>query len=241
MALRDNMAEGSISSLSLDSVEFEQSEIVIFPEDVAWADSCLIKQLEISDGDWNSLKDALLATISSKPDSLESSTTGKDGSPQATDVEILPSSEGTKTSPNLQRIADMIVQTNGEVEENSDDHLINRKTDTSPSTINLENVFLPTYNEDLREIRTTNSEVDFGFPGLASEPSNEDIFKVWDLDIPDEEDELITQLNKAIAESSLEPIPSAFDDSGVWKGLKVESIDDLIAGITELSLNQISG
>ena len=65
------------------------------------------------------------------------------------------------------------------------------------------------------------------------------IFRVWDLNIPAEEDDLIKQLNKAIAETetSFQSMPSAFDDSTAWKDLKDEPLDNLIAGIADLSLN----
>ncbi|KAL3644377.1 hypothetical protein CASFOL_012309 [Castilleja foliolosa] len=75
------------------------------------------------------------------------------------------------------------------------------------------------------------------------EQSKEDIFKIWDLEIPDEEDiGLIKQLNKALVESSLDPVLSVSDvdddDSKAWKQLeKDESLDDLITGIADLSLS----
>ncbi|PQM39515.1 uncharacterized protein Pyn_35008 [Prunus yedoensis var. nudiflora] len=52
--------------------------------------------------------------------------------------------------------------------------------------------------------------------------------------------DLVKQLEKALEESSLQPLPPTFDDSDVWKNLKVDSVDALIAGIADLSLGQIS-
>ena len=65
----------------------------------------------------------------------------------------------------------------------------------------------------------------------------EDIFRVWDLDVPAEDGELVKQLNKALTESSIESIPSTLNDSGQWKDLEEESVDNLIAGISDLSLH----
>jgi hypothetical protein len=70
------------------------------------------------------------------------------------------------------------------------------------------------------------------------EQASENIFKVWDLDIPSEEGELVKQLKKALSENSLRTEPSAFDDLGKGKDLKEASLDDLIAGIADLSLNK---
>jgi hypothetical protein len=56
----------------------------------------------------------------------------------------------------------------------------------------------------------------------------EDIFRVWDLDVPIEDGELVKQLNKALTESSIESIPSTLNDSGPWKDLEEESVDNLI-------------
>ncbi|KAJ4964406.1 hypothetical protein NE237_024345 [Protea cynaroides] len=68
--------------------------------------------------------------------------------------------------------------------------------------------------------------------------SSDDIFKVWDLDTPSEEDELVKQLKAALAESSLLVTPStpAGDTD-----LNVEALNDLIAGVADLSLHPSSG
>ena len=56
----------------------------------------------------------------------------------------------------------------------------------------------------------------------------EGIFRVWDLDVPAEDGELVKQLNKALTESSIESVPSTLNDSGPWKDLEEESVDNLI-------------
>ena len=56
----------------------------------------------------------------------------------------------------------------------------------------------------------------------------EGIFRVWDLDVLAEDSELVKQLNKALTESSIESVPSTLNDSGPWKDLEEESVDNLI-------------
>ncbi|KAJ6365219.1 hypothetical protein OIU76_030065 [Salix suchowensis] len=77
--------------------------------------------------------------------------------------------------------------------------------------------------------------LDMGFTASDTEPSTEDVFKVWDLGIPDEEDELIKQLNKVLAENPAQSTPSSSDDPGAGKDLKEESLGILIHGISDLS------
>ena len=79
-----------------------------------------------------------------------------------------------------------------------------------------------------------------GFTASDIEPSTEDVFKVWDLGIPDEEDELIKQLNKALTENPAQSTPSSDDDPAAGKNLKEESLDTSIHGISDLSLDQHS-
>ncbi|XP_059647599.1 uncharacterized protein LOC132293941 [Cornus florida] len=296
MAEGDDPMEGSVSSPVLGSVESKQSGDVLSPEDVAWADSCLIKDPEISHSNWNSLADALLETLSSLPDSVAFSGVEIDAFPAQTDMEILSMNEEAESSQYLERNVSDIVPINEEEESNKDhimhektdalsertdlvnsflptynedlnffentdyevaldfqvsemesvtdivpineveksnnDHIIHEKIDALRERTNLVNAFLPRYNEDLKKTEITDDGVDFVFRLSEKEPSTDDIFRVWDLDFPDEEDEFIKELNKALAGIPLQPTLSTFDDSGA----KEESLDDLISGIAELSL-----
>ncbi|XP_028105377.1 uncharacterized protein LOC114304332 isoform X2 [Camellia sinensis] len=209
MAMGDDVMGGAGCSFFLDSVESKQGGDALSPEDVAWADSCLIKDSEISDA-------------------------GSDGFTGGTDFESLPSIEEAQTPPHLGRTVDNDDDNDddddvlhNEVEENSDDYIVLNKVDKLKSRTKLGNPFLPNYSEDVKEIENTDLGLDLGFPVFERESLGADIFRVWDLDIPDEEDgELVKQLNKALVESSVRSMPS---------------LDDLIAGISDLSLNQYSG
>ncbi|KAL3515099.1 hypothetical protein ACH5RR_022001 [Cinchona calisaya] len=165
--------EVDVSSLHLNSVESNQSASmpsdVVSPEDLDWADSCLIKD-EISQNGWNtgnSHKDAVFMGLDSERDSSA-----------AKWEEFSPSSKQLRTSQILD--------------------------------------------------------------GLVTEESTEDIFKVWNLDMPDEEDEFIMKLNKAISESSLDLTPPVSEDSKLLKDLEDGHIDDIISGLADLSLDHLS-
>ncbi|PIM98880.1 hypothetical protein CDL12_28636 [Handroanthus impetiginosus] len=219
------MTEGSASSLDLESIELRHDEAVLSPEDVAWADSCFIKDPDISGSGWDSLRYALLETFSVQD---HSSPNKSNNSLEHASMEI-PSSEDANDIRISDEPVDSIAATTEEAEPNNDNPLNQEKTDDFWSSHRMEDIFLPTYNESLRNLGLSESELDFVFEEVELEQSTEDIFKIWDLDIPPEEDELIKQLNKALTESSLKR-------SEDWKGLQDESLDDLISGIAELAL-----
>ncbi|CAI0439547.1 unnamed protein product [Linum tenue] len=72
MAVNEDQAEGSIPSIILESLVSSQNGASLNTEDIAWADSCLVKDPNISAGDWSSIKDALLEVLSLVPESSDS-------------------------------------------------------------------------------------------------------------------------------------------------------------------------
>ena len=305
MDVEEGAMESSILSSILNSIESNERGEGLSPEDIAWVDSCLIKDPESSETNMNSLKDALLKIFISQPELINSSAAVSNGSPEETDVEILPSSEEAAAVQFRGRTDDDLVLINKETKTKGDDLPINLKNNTLPSltyggnsfllsniegleesgssgskldlgssTYEMEpsnvddmvlaneeektkgddlsiklknntlqsltferNPFLPTYTEGLKESGRTESMLDLGSSAYDVEPSTEDIFRVWDLDIPAEDGELVKQLNKALTDNSFESIPSTLNDSGAWKDLEEQSVDNLIAGISDLSLH----
>ena len=373
MDVEEGAMESSVLSSILNSIESNERGEGLSPEDIAWVDSCLIKDPESSETNMNSLKDALLEIFISQPELINSSAAVSNGSPEETDVEILPSSEEAAAVQFRGRTDDDLVLINKETKTKGDDIPINLKNNTLPSltygensfllsniegleesgssgskldlgsstyemepsnvddmvlaneeeetkgddlpiklgnntlqsltyggnsflltnteglkesgssaskldlgslTHELEpsnvddmvlsieeektkgddlsiklknntlqsltferNPFLPTYTEGLKESGRTESMLDLGSSAYDVEPSTEDIFRVWDLDIPAEDGELVKQLNKALTDNSFESIPSTLNDSGAWKDLEEQSVDNLIAGISDLSLH----
>ncbi|KAL3621296.1 hypothetical protein CASFOL_036208 [Castilleja foliolosa] len=206
---------------------------MVSSEDKDWADSCF------ADSSWDSLKDALLETLNTQnapspylvDDSTEGPETGIFSEMDRDDVRNI-----VKTAIDSNTTA----TTSGAEQPKSNGGLNPENSDNFWSNHRVEDIFLPRYDEKSREL---DPEVDFVFQSVELEQSKEDIFKIWDLEIPDEEDDgLIKQLNKALVESSIDPILSVSDVdddySKAWKELeKDESLDDLISGIADLSLS----
>ncbi|KAF2322823.1 hypothetical protein GH714_031102 [Hevea brasiliensis] len=245
MASNDDIVEGSISTLLIDSLRTNQNGDALSPEEIAWVDSCLIKDPEISDGDWSSMKDALIEILGLQPDSHDSSAPGTDSFPGGTDIEMLHSAEsGLVKSSGGTDVGS--IKINKETETSNDEFPIKEECGNSLSqhfqgdlSVSLSNAFLPNYREENKRMsESIDSRLSIGCSTDEIEPSIEDIFRIWDLGIPVEEDEFVKQLNKALSESSDQLIQSRTDDSGAWKDCKEESVDDLIAGIADLSLTE---
>ncbi|CAN0907683.1 hypothetical protein LINGRAHAP2_LOCUS24934 [Linum grandiflorum] len=81
--------EGSIFSSLGKSLESSQNVDSISTEDVAWADSCLVKDPDISNGEWSSVKGSLLEMLSLIPDSSAGDTMDHSLGAEGTDVEML--------------------------------------------------------------------------------------------------------------------------------------------------------
>ncbi|XAR59098.1 hypothetical protein NMG60_11014749 [Bertholletia excelsa] len=199
-------------------MEWQQSVHVLSPECVSCVDSCL-NYFDISNSNLDSLKDTF----------KEIMIRGDDFAAE-TDFEVLPPLEEVQQRPLIpgESVGD-VFSDNKEAERNSDSF-----------ETKLAMPFLSNYYEDLK--RTGNIDIgpDLGVP-TETEPSTEDFFRVWNLDIPAEEDELSKYLFKALEESSLQGKHSVLADSGVPESLKEESVDLLIAGISNLSVSQNSG
>lgn len=232
MASRDNSEEGSISRL-FESLGFRQSEDNVSPEDIAWADSCLIKDPEYLDSNWSHLRDALMEILDDEPHSLVSST--------ATTVDFVGGSDMERLASNDEVEAAWIPeQTNDnhstfeESESENDDSPINRKiiagllkgSKRNPLKTSLQDDILS--NGDYQRVLEANDSADItNIPAELMEPSIADIFRVWDLGIPAEEDEFGEQVFQFMPLSSDNILSS-----------KDGSLDDLIAAVGDLSLNK---
>ncbi|XP_068321110.1 uncharacterized protein [Pyrus communis] len=216
MDVGDEVMEGTIQSLIMDSLE--------------------------------SIKNGALQEIlgSQPPESLSSSSLVTDGLTGGTDIVILASRERAETKQLRRRIRNAVLSIGEEAERSDEDDDDNDDDDDMPTdedSNNLQsstftgNPFLPGYKDDPRMTENLELGVDISSSLSEMEPSTRDIFRVWDLDLPVEEDDLVRQLNKALEESLPQPVPSTFDDSDVWKSMKVDSVDDLVSGIADLSLD----
>lgn len=215
--------EDNETSLILKNVNDNQTENqnqdVLSPEDFAWADSCLIEDPEISETNMNSLKEALLDILDQHSEIFGTSSNYFDNSYDVTDPDNLTSvvEEGTSHTAETSIV--------GELEE---------ETEESHDVLSIfkQQPFLPTYNDEMMNVQYSDNDDDDGFvlSEMVTEPLCDDIFKVWDLDIQvEEEDELDIQLKEALSSNAGTRVPKK-------KGLKLESVDSLVASIAELSI-----
>lgn len=248
MAIADE-PEYMVPSFSSKPAEIKQvPPDVLSLEDIAWADSCLVKDPDISQIDWNSWNSfghALNDSLSSETEALVPM---KENHPEGFLTDVTPSSQqmgstqilGTRASVKRWEVIDVESSITELADENSEDQLGSEQTDFFQSAMNLENEFLPASNENLEKLGIHKTEEE-GFPGFVmEEQSVGDIFKVWDLGFPAEEGEFIDQLNKALYRSSLQPSSPSVSDDALLKGLNDITIDDIISGISDLSLNHLS-
>ncbi|KAL0348450.1 UNVERIFIED_CONTAM: hypothetical protein Sangu_1072800 [Sesamum angustifolium] len=200
MAVGDDVTEGFVSPLGISSIKSEQDGEMLSAEDVAWADSCLTKDPEVLDNGWDSMKEALLETLSVQHDS------------SAHEEDKFSEQPKMETSSSI---------------ELTDDINNSSKPDVSTTASNGKQ------NQAAEDLFVQELQLDL---------STEDIFKVWDLNIPPEDDDDLTKrLHKALEQNSSEPTTSVSDHSKAWKGLNGdESLDDLISGIADLSLSPTS-
>ncbi|KAM1348682.1 hypothetical protein ACFX2I_002907 [Malus domestica] len=233
MDVGDEVREGTIQSLIMDSLESIKKGEVLSLEDNAWVDSCLINEFDVFDDNWDSLKGALKEILNSQPpESLSSSALVTDGLPGGTDIEVLPSRERAETEQLRRRIRNAVLGIGEEAERSDEDDDGDMPTDEDTNYLQSStftgNPFLPGYKDDPRMTENPELGADISSSLSEMEPSTKDIFRVWDLDVPAEEDDLVKQLTKALEESLPQPVASTFDDSDVWKSMKVDSVDDLL-------------
>ncbi|KAL9238254.1 hypothetical protein vseg_012700 [Gypsophila vaccaria] len=116
-----------------------------------------------------------------------------------------------------------------------DDHVIANRRSKAKGKRRIKNVAGPNYTKNIVKAESNENGTDLSSTTQEVESSPEDIFKVWDLGIPDEQDDFTKQLNKALDEG---PLPINPNDSTAWVEVLKVSVDDLISGIGDLSLKQ---
>ncbi|VFQ64196.1 unnamed protein product [Cuscuta campestris] len=208
-------------------------------EDLEWADSCLSPNHELSTGGLDLFRNSF-ASLGIHQGSKQESSMDENGEfCPADDRNMFVHSGKGRGSPLLRLITASDDLTNEQDMGNRIDYDPSSvTTDTPNSKFNLENVFLPTYNENQRAIVTADPELDSIFPAFFMEDQPADnIFKVWEIDIPDEEDELIGHVKKALAECSSEPEGSVPEGSEMSVGLNDRFLDDLILRFDDMSLS----
>lgn len=240
----DENRRNSLASVIIES-HFNLAEDKHDAEDLAWADSCLIKDTEFLENNWSSLKDALLEVLDNLPEPLDSSAAMDHDFPTGSDIEMHHSIEKPEAGNNLaelinkRAIADIMDDL---PVENKTDFLSQAPEDDAVETFHRD-PFLPTYSED----QSVELPVDSSLESLSVddiESSTDDIFKVWDLNIPAEELDFVEPLKKALQEAKDPKIDPTFDEAEHQISIPVsdkdKSFDQIISGFADLSLNHDS-
>ncbi|KAL7608705.1 uncharacterized protein LOC111904335 [Lactuca sativa] len=212
------MEDNDETALGLQDVYSKQNQDQdeLSAEDLAWVNSCLIEEPEISKTNIDSLKEALLSILDHHSEIF---------SPYENELE-LDNSNDIIDPENSPSPTEEVTDANGDSGDDESCDVL------SP----LNHPFLPNFNDEMMKIEYSDSDSgsdsDLGFrvSELVMEPESEDIFKVWELDIPVEEDELVKELKEALSENdATSRVPR-------MKSLKIESLDSLVESIADLSL-----
>lgn len=197
------------SSTSEDLNQKEEYEIS--PEDLAWVESCLVKDLGHADDNWDDMKDALWNIISSQePSPFEVSYKTL----EITNDYVQINDESAMT-PLGDFMQDSLSPNHAPVEENRDDEANMAGLFGQHLSYNL-------INSDESE----DGEAKMDAATIVDTGSLESIFKVWDLGTQFEVDELTEQFTTALAVKS-----------SVGNDLHGAALDDLLTGIADLSLH----
>ncbi|BAS78608.1 Os02g0469000 [Oryza sativa Japonica Group] len=214
----------------LESIKSSEKAFKPSPEEAAWADSCFVQTSELSDSDWGAMKHALLNALE-KPTEIPNNTSEivhEEGSHAI--LEVKPHSLPAEI---VSQHDDMQM----EQKENND-----YDTGTTEAS-EVANVIRGT-NEHGKQMDGYTARPEDGDELSSSEvleqtESRETIFKVWDLDVPfsdEDELELIKDLKKLLKDN---PQESEFrPPSGTAKTLSQIAVDDLVADLSDLSLQQ---
>ncbi|PIA55977.1 hypothetical protein AQUCO_00700355v1 [Aquilegia coerulea] len=230
---------------SIVSENYSQNDDVLSPEDVAWVDSCLVKDPELSEDNWNAMKDALFDIISSEEVlNDDHSVVENDGMERGIQMDFLMSEEreirnshggGGGDGTEDEKVPIIAALSLGE----ENDEFFNSVTEKAESE-----QFQGGLRSDRTRFRKTGKKAEVD-PELSlgndiESLFEDDIFKVWDLNTSvDEEDELSIELEKVFKESPLQAEPLALNDS--ISNFDIGALDDIISGLADMSLHPFSG
>ncbi|KAK3157939.1 hypothetical protein QOZ80_2AG0130520 [Eleusine coracana subsp. coracana] len=234
-SLREEQLEASESDdflpALLEAINSNEKAVELPPVEAAWADSCLVKTSELSDDDWGAMKNALLDALEKpmeslydqeaiqaiserKPHSIHAENVSK---PEDVHMEQRSNSDDDKDSIEDCEIAGVI--------RGADEH--GRQMDSYAA-------------------KPENGDELVSFEVLEETESRDSIFKVWDLELSFSDDdgdlELIKVLKKLLDDKEKETSPEAAfppppsDDA--MKPLSQISMDELVAGLSDLSIQQ---
>lgn len=218
----------------LEAIKSNKNVVELSPEEAAWADSCFLQTSELSDDDWGVMRNALLDALEKPTESCY------DSSEVVHDQGIYAISEAKPHSLHAEKIS-----------QHGDIHMeeINNTHDDKDSTEACE------IADVIRGADEHGKQMDSSVVGAGDELASSEvleqtqwttgsIFKVWDLEVSfsDDDDgelELIKDLKKLLKEDSLpEDVYGALPPDDAAQPLSQISVDELVAGLSDLSLQQ---
>lgn len=227
-----NVWEEFVSSVVSD----DHSSEPLSPEDAAWVDSCLVKDPDLSESDWDAMKDALVDIIGHGTPSDHSNSVAQNGSPERESNLDVQMSEVTQSPFGAK---------DNHVEDTSVQYVGFTDDDFGPTPEKEESglprgFLLKGKSKFVDPNRDKKTKVDPEL-SLANEREfpREEIFKIWDLNTPsDEADEFVNQLEKALEGTphTTEPLAVEYSTSDLDLG----TLEDLISGFADMSLHPLS-
>ncbi|WVZ75788.1 hypothetical protein U9M48_023819 [Paspalum notatum var. saurae] len=219
----------------LDAIKSNEKIVELSPEEAAWADSCFVQTTELSDDDWAAMRGALL-------DALEKPSESTYDTLDCAHDQIHAISEATHCSLDAEKNSQHI-DVHMEQIDNSDDDK------DSYAASEVTHVILGA-DEHSKQVDSYTVEPENSDELASSEvpdqtESADSIFKVWDLKVSfsddDSELELIKDLKKLLKEDSLrDDVYPALPPDDTAKPLSQISINELVAGLSDLSIQQTS-
>ncbi|CAL4969421.1 unnamed protein product [Urochloa decumbens] len=221
----------------LEAIKSNAKAVEPSPEEAAWADSCFVQTSELSDDDWGTMRNALL-------DALEKPTESPfDTSEAVHDQGVHSISEAKPHSLDAEEVLQHDDVHMEQMDDSDDDK-------DSSQACEVADVIRGS-DEHGKQMDSYAVKPEDG-DGLASPEVLEQteltdpIFKVWDLELSfsdDDDDgelELIKDLKKLLKENGSPPeaiYPTLPPDDAV-KSLDQISIDELVAGLSDLSIQK---
>jgi hypothetical protein len=217
----------------LEAIKSNEKEVELSPEEAAWADSCFVQTSELSDVDWGAMRKALLDSLEKPMEEPCDTTEVMHG--QGTHVISEAEAHAWHVEEDIQN-DDMDMEQQGSTYNDED----------ATEVCEAVNVIRGADGHG-KQVEGYTAKPDDGDELVSSEvaeqaESIDSIFKVWDLEASfsndDDEIELVKDLKRLLRDNPQEavyPPPSDTD-----KALSEINIDELVSGLSDLSLQQIS-
>ncbi|XP_066327310.1 uncharacterized protein [Miscanthus floridulus] len=211
----------------LEAIKSNKNVVELSPEEAAWADSCFVQTSELSDDDWGAMRSALL-------DALEKPTESPDDISESAHNAISEAKLHSLPAENISEHGDIHMEQINNTDDDQDGIEACEMADVIRGA-EEHSKQMDSYVAEAGD-ELASSEV------LEQTQSTGSIFKVWDLEVPFSDDdgelELIKDLKKLLKDSLPEDVYPTLPPDDAAKPLSQISIDELVAGLSDLSIQR---